>query len=439
MKQLESIFNKISKFIERIEGTAELYTLSINEEKHIFVRYLQGDECLHIKEASDEAEFLLNSALKVVPIFVPFGEAMARQEFLLALVQEMQLIPFALGNRVAFPLYRDASTQSTLQFLERLDKLFHARFHCRLELAKVDICEMAILEHREQEAHHYYIEEHGPWTADFIAALEDDLSRDSFLTFLRQRIKAHILKGSPVCYPVMPPKQSAAWRRQRESAHYDFPVLNGCRDDVRNFFYRDTFIYEQYAVPGKVEALPGDIVIDAGAFLGDTACYFSRKVGKNGRVLAFEIVPETIEFARQNMLVNGCDNVEILANALSDRSSTFTVVLNPHSNSAAFVTDAPGERDETTVCVNSVTLDEIVEKRAISVDFIKADIEGAEMQMLRGAAKTIAREAPVCAISLYHKQEDYWQIPQYLQSLRPDYAFWFRCEAEPVLFAKKKI
>lgn len=58
------------------------------------------------------------------------------------------------------------------------------------------------------------------------------------------------------------------------------------------------------------------------------------------------------------------------------------------------------------------------------------------MAMLRGAAGIIKDDAPVCAICLYHKKDDFWQIPQYLLSLRPDYKFWFRCEAEPVLFAK---
>ena len=437
MKQLESSFNKISKFLKTIAGNVELCTLSINDEKDILLAQLQ--EYTNLKNTSDEAESLFNASLRVIPIYAPYGEALARQEFLLALLQGMGLVPFVVDRgRIAIPLHKDFSTQRTLKLLKQIDELFCARFHCHLERGNADISEMAVLEQRMLEARRYYIEDHGAWTSRFITELGDDLSRDSFLSFLRQRIKVHVFEGNPVCYPVMPPKQSAAWRKERENAHYDFPVLHGCRDDVRDFFYRDTFIYEQYAVPGIVEALPGDVVIDAGAFIGDTACYFSRKIGKNGKVFAFEIVPESIEVARQNMQINGCGNVEVLPNALSDRASNFTVTLNPHSNSAAFVTDAPRKADETVVSVEAVTLDDFVEKRAISVDFIKADIEGAEMQLLRGGTKTITRDAPVCAFSLYHKQEDYWQIPQFLKELRPDYMFWFRCEAEPVLFAKKK-
>lgn len=60
------------------------------------------------------------------------------------------------------------------------------------------------------------------------------------------------------------------------------------------------------------------------------------------------------------------------------------------------------------------------------VDFIKLDIEGAELEALQGAALTIARWKPRMAISAYHKPEDFWTLQQYIKSLRPDYVFAFR-------------
>ena len=70
------------------------------------------------------------------------------------------------------------------------------------------------------------------------------------------------------------------------------------------------------------------------------------------------------------------------------------------------------------------------------INFIKADIEGAEMSMLRGATRIIKKHSPTIAICLYHKKDDFWEIPSFIHSLNPKYKFWFRCEAEPVLFAK---
>ena len=60
------------------------------------------------------------------------------------------------------------------------------------------------------------------------------------------------------------------------------------------------------------------------------------------------------------------------------------------------------------------------------VDYIKLDIEGAELDMLHGAAKTISRWKPKMAISAYHKSEDLWTPASYVKSLRSDYEFKFR-------------
>ena len=60
------------------------------------------------------------------------------------------------------------------------------------------------------------------------------------------------------------------------------------------------------------------------------------------------------------------------------------------------------------------------------VDYIKLDIEGSELDMLHGAAKTISRWKPKMAISAYHRREDLWTLANYVKSLRSDYEFKFR-------------
>ena len=68
----------------------------------------------------------------------------------------------------------------------------------------------------------------------------------------------------------------------------------------------------------------------------------------------------------------------------------------------------------------------IARKNLPRVDYIKLDIEGAELEMLHGAAKTITRCKPKMAVSAYHKPEDLWSLATYIKSLRPDYEFEFR-------------
>ena len=59
-------------------------------------------------------------------------------------------------------------------------------------------------------------------------------------------------------------------------------------------------------------------------------------------------------------------------------------------------------------------------------DFIKMDIEGGEQDALFGMKKIIAARKPALAISLYHRPEDIFSIPLFLNQLNPDYSFYLR-------------
>ena len=60
------------------------------------------------------------------------------------------------------------------------------------------------------------------------------------------------------------------------------------------------------------------------------------------------------------------------------------------------------------------------------VDFIKFDVEGAELDVLQGATSTIARDKPILAISAYHKWDDFWTLMNFVKSIRSDYEFAMR-------------
>lgn len=135
------------------------------------------------------------------------------------------------------------------------------------------------------------------------------------------------------------------------------------------------------------------------------------------------------------MRLNGCDNVDIVPFALFDRKTTLYLDENSGSTSASTTREEGDGRKLASI--EALPLDDFVTEHGIRVDFIKADIEGAEMAMLNGAANTIARDAPTCALCVYHKEDDFWAIPEFLRARVKDYRFWFRCEAEPVVFARR--
>jgi hypothetical protein len=91
----------------------------------------------------------------------------------------------------------------------------------------------------------------------------------------------------------------------------------------------------------------------------------------------------------------------------------------------------------------TLSIDDLVVQRGLEkIDFVKLDIEGAEMNALKGASKTIKKFRPKLAIALYHSVEDFERIPILLRELVPEYELYFsHCSInaeESILFAKVK-
>lgn len=71
-----------------------------------------------------------------------------------------------------------------------------------------------------------------------------------------------------------------------------------------------------------------------------------------------------------------------------------------------------------------VALDDVCKDEAVT--FIKMDIEGSERNALLGSERTIARCKPKLAISIYHKPEDVWELPELILRMNPEYALYVR-------------
>jgi hypothetical protein len=74
--------------------------------------------------------------------------------------------------------------------------------------------------------------------------------------------------------------------------------------------------------------------------------------------------------------------------------------------------------------VKTAAIDDVVSDDAVTL--IKMDVEGAELEALRGAEKTILKNKPRLAVCVYHKPQDILTIPLYMQSLAPEYRFYLR-------------
>ena len=90
--------------------------------------------------------------------------------------------------------------------------------------------------------------------------------------------------------------------------------------------------------------------------------------------------------------------------------------------------------------IESVVVDSIDNQCAQDrVTFVKMDVEGAEMEALKGAVNVIKRDHPKLAICIYHKPEDLYEIPFWIHEMFPEYKLYLRhhmyCIHETVIYA----
>src|SRR5229473_747156 len=136
---------------------------------------------------------------------------------------------------------------------------------------------------------------------------------------------------------------------------------------------------------------PGMTVVDAGANHGLYTLLASKRVGRSGRVIAFEPSPRERKRLRRHLWVNRCKNVNVQSCALGDERRQADLFLVEGREDWCNSLRAPQVDARTvTVRVEVERVDEVLKKLAIlRVDFIKLDIEGAELSFLQGA-RTIA-------------------------------------------------
>ena len=191
----------------------------------------------------------------------------------------------------------------------------------------------------------------------------------------------------------------------------------------------------------KIEVGNGDVVLDCGACFGDTALYFAHKTGASGKVFSFEFIPDNIEIFKKNVslnpeLTNRIELVDLPLWSVSGKT-VYYVAFGPASQvSFEPIKGATG----TTI---TTTIDDVVkDKKIAKVDFIKMDIEGAELNALQGAIETIRVCKPKLAITLYHRPEDFGNITRYIHELNLGYKFYLGHytihQEETVLFAIAK-
>jgi FkbM family methyltransferase len=173
-----------------------------------------------------------------------------------------------------------------------------------------------------------------------------------------------------------------------------------------------------------------EIFIDAGAYNGDTLAAFADECqGAFTRVISFEPTAELyaqLQASRAAVAakwkIPETSMVTVLG-GVGDRDCERSLIMkdsdvNGAGNSFYDIAERVGD------AVPIYAIDSFLNGGMAT--FIKADIEGYELNMLKGAARTICTFKPDLAICVYHKMADIYEIPEYILSLVPDYRFYLR-------------
>jgi len=184
---------------------------------------------------------------------------------------------------------------------------------------------------------------------------------------------------------------------------------------MADFFYRG--VSEQYFSPKFITYDNEEIFVDAGCLDLNTSLSLKNHCNRLKKIYAFEPDPENYQNCLKCKDKKGLEEAVILP--FATWGSQTTLHFDARGNGGSLVCNSG------TIEIPAMPIDEIVDPDD-RITFIKMDVEGAELESLRGAKKTICKFKPKLAICLYHKPEDIVTIPQYVKELVPEYKLYMR-------------
>jgi FkbM family methyltransferase len=260
--------------------------------------------------------------------------------------------------------------------------------------------------------------------------LEDNVSRQILSWLIKYRIAVYFFEDKQKAGDLFPPIIGAKdWENYKE--------LSKERDVINNLKLQlevdviENWILDGYVLPGICGISEGDVIIDCGAFNGNSSLSLADKCGDSGLVYAFEPNPSVFNILNENISVYAKHNITTINLGLAKSKGK----IRFRTAGAASTFDPNGNIE-----IDTISIDEFVRENDISqVDFIKFDVEGSEMNVLKGSIDTIKYFRPKIAISVYHLHNDLSTIPFFILNTCPWYNVYLRHNArhdgEVVLFA----
>lgn len=199
-------------------------------------------------------------------------------------------------------------------------------------------------------------------------------------------------------------------------------------DGDLNHFMKIPVDHEEYFDVKELNYTQDEVFVDCGAYIGDTIDSYCNHIGKYQKIIAIEPDEYNCKKIKEYIENKKLDHVQVINAAVGNENK---VVAFDQQGTAGSSIKSDGNNS-----VKQVRLDDVIQE---AVSFLKMDIEGFELEALKGAKNLITTYKPKLAICIYHKCEDPLCITEYIEKLVPEYKFYMRHYAynqhETVLYA----
>ena len=190
-------------------------------------------------------------------------------------------------------------------------------------------------------------------------------------------------------------------------------------------------------------------ILDVGMFDGANQIAFHEFLPNLEKIYGFEAIYDVTRNIFIEQFINiASGKLEIIPYAIGEKNAKVRIQIDSLRPSSSYceeisnITLGKYFKADSSREVEVITIDGFCKERNIKPDFIKMDIEGSELAALRGGIKTIKKCRPQLAISIYHSNDDFINIPLYLSENLDNYTFalghYAPTQSETVIYAIPK-
>jgi FkbM family methyltransferase len=157
-------------------------------------------------------------------------------------------------------------------------------------------------------------------------------------------------------------------------------------EDLARFLF--SHVLAKWEPISEINVREGQVIIDVGANVGYYTIQLSKKIGSTGKIIAIEPDTDTFDILRQNCNLNNLNNVELQNVAVGAKNEKIKLFRSDtHSGISSLVENV----GSNSITIDAITLDGLLGDKYKKINWVKIDVEGYEVFVLKGAEKSLSR------------------------------------------------